>query len=146
MGVSTQKGGIFDKIEIHRFMDQQLVERLYHIYNDYPEDWKKRIQANLPTGLEPEQYASMMHMQVLLSAWHDISELMALSISIVNARIGYIVHLMLPQHRQRFCTMVNQLGKFSNSTSPSGEKKEETKVTLDEGESELQGPTANTNS
>lgn len=124
MGVLDQRGGLFDAVEVHRQMDQQLVQKLYEIYCDYPEEWKKHVVRNIPTGQPVEFYVATMNILMLMCAWHEVSQIMLLSISIVNARIGYIIHLMSPQQRQRFCTMMNQIIKHDDGIRPDGTRKD----------------------
>lgn len=122
MGLIEQKekakDGIFAAVEVHKAMTHQLIERFHDIYNAYPDEWRAGIMRHIPTGLEVEAYVGMFHIQVLHCSWADVSERHLLYVSVVNARIGFIVHSMSPTQKSRFCSLVNQLGKFNVGDPP----------------------------
>jgi hypothetical protein len=130
MGVIEQKekatDGIFAAVEVHKRMTQQLIEKFHDIYNSYPDDWRAGIMKHIPTGLEVEAYVGMFHMQILHCSWADLTERQLIYVSVVNARIGFILHLMPPTAKNRFCSLINQLGKFNDGNPPVAEPTNDT--------------------
>jgi len=125
MGVIEQKenakDGIFAAVQVYKSMTPQLLETFHDVFNSYPDHWRAGIMRHIPSGLEVEAYVGMFHVQMLHCSWADLSERQLLYISVVNARIGFIIHLMSPAVKSRFCSLVNQLGKFNDGNPPVAE-------------------------
>lgn len=114
--------GIDAKIVEARFfsgMTQDLIEKLYDLYNGYPDDLKVFIRKYIPSGLSIEFYVGVMHNQRIVMEWLPLQHLgieAAQSLSVVNARVGYVVHGMSPRDKSRFIFLLNSMSKNIDPT------------------------------
>lgn len=95
-------------------VNNELLETLYNLYNSYPDAIKIYIRRYIPSGQPIEFYVGMMHNQRMLMEFIPFDQLNMMilqSVSVINARVGYVVRDMSPTQKSRFCSMLNSILK-----------------------------------
>lgn len=108
--------------EAHMFtgMSADIVENLFKLYESYDEVVKKFINRYIPTGQTIEFYVGIMHNQAIVMEWLPVEHIgmEALQwISMVNARVGWIVYNMSPRDKSRFVVLLNSMSKNIRSVA-----------------------------